>query len=148
MIQGYPDGPVIAASSLPYPLRVLTHTLETVVERTDSGKPVAWFPVNLRRVATHPSGRTWAAETANHFGQTGNIGWQLAGVGQQRTQPVRPCVSHGRRGATYQTHQRLSRQRHNARGQGVAWLSRAVWFDRVELTHSRCVPPARRSRTR
>jgi hypothetical protein len=35
--------------------------------RADNGKRVAWFPVSLNPIATHPSGRTWAGDAANYL---------------------------------------------------------------------------------
>ena len=57
------DAWAIATGSRGFPLRVLPRGLETVVERADSGKSVAWFPENVKSIATHPSGslcdRAW-----------------------------------------------------------------------------------------
>jgi hypothetical protein len=59
--------PATADDSQVFPLRVLAYRLETAVERADSGKPVAWFPINFRCIATHPSGGTWAGSAANYL---------------------------------------------------------------------------------
>ena len=61
------DAWAIATGSRGFPLRVLPRGLETVVERADSGKSVAWFPENLKSIATHPSGRTWAGAVASYL---------------------------------------------------------------------------------
>lgn len=47
-----------------------------------------------------------------------DVGLNLADVGNQSTQAVWSLVAHGSRGAAHQAHQRLSRQRDNAGGQG------------------------------
>lgn len=41
--------------------------LETVIERADNGKAVAWFPAALTTIVTHSSGRTWAGALANYL---------------------------------------------------------------------------------
>ncbi len=67
VIQGHGDWPAIAAGSQQFPLRALVRGLETVVERSDNGEPVAWFPVDFGWIATHPSGRTWASTAVNYL---------------------------------------------------------------------------------
>ncbi len=46
--------------------RALALESETAVEPTAGGGPVAWFPVRLENITTHPSGRSWAGANANH----------------------------------------------------------------------------------
>jgi WD40 repeat protein len=67
VIQGSGDVRAIAAGSQVFPLRALARGLETVVERADSGKPVASFPVSLDEIVTHPSGRIWAGVVGNYL---------------------------------------------------------------------------------
>ena len=56
----------IAAGPQAFPLSARAPGLETAVERADSGKPVAWFPVWLKDIVTHPSGHAWAS-AANSY---------------------------------------------------------------------------------
>jgi WD40 repeat protein len=67
VIQGSGDVQAIAAGSQRFPLRALARGLDTVIERADSGKPVAWFPVNLNAIVTHPSDRIWAGSAGNYL---------------------------------------------------------------------------------
>jgi len=67
VIQGSGDVRAIAAGSQAFPLQALDRGPETVVERADSGELVAWFPVCLNKIVTHPSGRTWAGAAANYL---------------------------------------------------------------------------------
>jgi hypothetical protein len=60
MIQGCTEVLEVAAGSQRFPLRALACGLECAVERADSRKTIAWFPVCLEHVVTHTSGRTWA----------------------------------------------------------------------------------------
>jgi hypothetical protein len=46
------------------PWQATPSQLETVIESTASGKAVAWFPLALRSLAAHPSGRAWAGASA------------------------------------------------------------------------------------
>ena len=41
--------------------------LETVIERASDGQAIAWFPVALEHIATHPSGRVWAGSAGNRL---------------------------------------------------------------------------------
>jgi WD40 repeat protein len=56
VIQGFLDVRAIAAGSQPCPLRLSNRSLECAFERADSGKPVAWFPMDLEHIVTHSSG--------------------------------------------------------------------------------------------
>jgi WD40 repeat protein len=57
----------IAAESRSYPYRTRNYDLETVIETASNGDPIAWFPVDLLHIATHPSGRDWAGVVASHL---------------------------------------------------------------------------------
>ena len=54
------DVVAIAAGDAAYPWRALALGLETVIRPASGGQAVAWFPVALESIATHPSGRLWA----------------------------------------------------------------------------------------
>jgi hypothetical protein len=41
--------------------------LETVIESTATGEAIAWFPIALESITTHPSGRTWAGSDGNYL---------------------------------------------------------------------------------
>ncbi len=41
--------------------------LETVVKASATGQAVAWFPLALDHLATHPSGRTWAGGAGSYL---------------------------------------------------------------------------------
>jgi WD40 repeat protein len=43
-----------------FPWRALSRDLETAIEPTAGGDPIAWFPADLQCITTHPSGRAWA----------------------------------------------------------------------------------------
>jgi WD40 repeat protein len=66
VIEGKGDVAAIAAGWCNKRWRALSRGLETVMESTETGEPVAWFPVPLSSIATHPSGRAWAGANANH----------------------------------------------------------------------------------
>jgi WD40 repeat protein len=67
IIEGSGDVKAIAAGASKFPLRAIARVHETVIERTEDGKPIAWFPIVLAHIITHPSGRTWAGAVANHL---------------------------------------------------------------------------------
>ena len=67
VIEGSGDVQVIAAGASKFPLRAIACVHETIIERTEDGKPVAWFPIALKHIVTHPAGRTWAGAVANHL---------------------------------------------------------------------------------
>jgi hypothetical protein len=54
------DDVAIAAGYPAFPWRAMRRGLETGVEPTVGGEPIAWFPWELFLIATHPSGRIWA----------------------------------------------------------------------------------------
>ena len=65
------DGPVdvgeIAAGPQAFPLRALAQDLKTVVERAETSKPVASFPIELCHIVTHPCGRIWAGAAGSYL---------------------------------------------------------------------------------
>lgn len=63
VIQGRGDVTSIAAG---LPWRALVRGLVTVIEARDDATPIAWFPVALTHVTTHPSGRIWAGITFDY----------------------------------------------------------------------------------
>ncbi len=68
VVQGGGDvKPVAPGVSATLPLRAIARGHETVIERVEDGKPVAWFPIALAHIVTHPSGPTWAGAAANHL---------------------------------------------------------------------------------
>ena len=60
------DAGAIVAGPASYPYRLISRGLESLVESATTGETIAWFPVALSRITTHPSGRKWAARHANH----------------------------------------------------------------------------------
>jgi WD40 repeat protein len=67
VLTGEADIEAVAAGIAKYPLRAVARHGETVIEQAADGKPVAWFPIALGHIITHPSGRTWAGAAANHL---------------------------------------------------------------------------------
>ena len=63
VIRGSGDVLAIALGLQVFPLRMLPRGVETVVERADKGKSVAWFPESVEHIVAHPSGCTWAGVT-------------------------------------------------------------------------------------
>jgi WD40 repeat protein len=63
--KGIRDVTALAAAAQLVPWQIVNRELETVFEM-EAGLPIAWFPLPLVHVATHPSGRTWAGNAANH----------------------------------------------------------------------------------
>ncbi len=57
----------IAAGASEFPLRALSRGQETIVEQAKDGKPMAWFPMPLQSIVTHPSGRDWAGSEDKHL---------------------------------------------------------------------------------
>ena len=68
VVQGGGDvKPIATGVSIKLPLRAIARVHETVIERTEDGKPVAWFPIALGHIVPNPSGGTWAGAVANHL---------------------------------------------------------------------------------
>ena len=59
--------PIATGVSMKLPLRAAVRVHETVIEQAEDGMPIAWFPIALAHIVTHPSGRTWAGAVANHL---------------------------------------------------------------------------------
>jgi WD40 repeat protein/tetratricopeptide (TPR) repeat protein len=70
VIQGITDLTATAGGAKRFPLRAVMHRLETVVEASDTGHPVARFPINFRgqggKLAVHPLGTAWAGCAGSH----------------------------------------------------------------------------------
>jgi WD40 repeat protein len=66
-IPGSRDVRAIAAGDCAIPLLALARNRETVVERAASGVPVAWFPLNLDGLTTHPSRPIWTGVSRNRL---------------------------------------------------------------------------------
>jgi WD40 repeat protein len=85
LIQGIGDVAAIAAGH-GFPWRAMNRGLETVVEESATGKPIAWFPVALDMITTHPSGRCWAGASGNHvylLQFEGGDAWQVSNHARQ-----------------------------------------------------------------
>jgi WD40 repeat protein len=67
VIEGGGDVAAIARGAEAFPWRALCTVHETVIESSAGSEPVAWFPVPLGHIATHPSGRVWAGSVGNHL---------------------------------------------------------------------------------
>jgi WD40 repeat protein len=68
LIQGWGDVAAIAAGApRGMPWRAIRQMKETVIQPAGGGDPVAWFPVALEELATHPSGRAWAGSRGIHL---------------------------------------------------------------------------------
>ena len=66
VIDGTGDVEAIAAGSDQRPYRALERSGETVIEDARTGAPIAVFPIALKHITTHPSGRQWAGAVSNH----------------------------------------------------------------------------------
>jgi len=67
-IEVFPNGGdvgAIAAGPCRFPFRFRANDLESAIEYSD-GMPVAWLPLEPRRVSTNPSAHAWAAATGAH----------------------------------------------------------------------------------
>lgn len=69
-ITGKGDVIAIVAGSQQFPWRAVRHphsrAMETVIESSMSGEPVAWFSSSLYDITAHPSGRTWGGAGGNY----------------------------------------------------------------------------------
>jgi WD40 repeat protein/ribosomal protein L37AE/L43A len=66
VIEGVGDIVAIAGGPTQFPWRAISRGLETVLETPITGEPVAWFPIVLHEIVSHPSGRTWAGKVVNY----------------------------------------------------------------------------------
>jgi WD40 repeat protein len=66
VIQGWGDIAAIAGGATRFPLRALIRGLETVIEASASGQPVARFPIVFGKLIAHPLGRAWAGAAGSH----------------------------------------------------------------------------------
>jgi WD40 repeat protein len=48
------------------PWRASAGELETVIQVTETGTAIAWYPECFRFLCAHPSGRAWAGNVGNH----------------------------------------------------------------------------------
>jgi hypothetical protein len=55
-----------AASAWSSPWRARRSTLESVIEDSSTGQPVAWLPTVVDKIVPHPSGRTWPGAVDNY----------------------------------------------------------------------------------
>jgi len=67
IIEGRGDVVAVAGGAERYPFRALTRSAETAIEDAATGREIAWSPVSLRRVVTHPSGRIWAGASGSYL---------------------------------------------------------------------------------
>jgi len=66
IIEGSGDMKAIAAGVSKFPLRAIARVHATTIEQAEDGKPIAWFPIALAHIVTHPSGRAWAGAVGSH----------------------------------------------------------------------------------
>ena len=60
VIPGEDDVRTITSGPEIFLRRAVGRSLEAVIETVDEGKELAWFPAELRDLATHPTGRMGA----------------------------------------------------------------------------------------
>jgi hypothetical protein len=65
VIEGARYSEAIAADPNHFPWRAVGRRAETVIEPSIGNEAVAWFPINLNHISTHPSGRVWAGSEGN-----------------------------------------------------------------------------------
>jgi WD40 repeat protein len=66
VIPGPGDVYLIAREANESPLRALARGQQTIIEQAGTRQPIAWFPVALPLITTHPDGRNWAGSVGNH----------------------------------------------------------------------------------
>jgi hypothetical protein len=81
IIGGSGDVKAIAAGPSKFPFRGVARVHETVIEQSENGKPVAWFPVPFTHIVTHPFDRTWAGVAGGYLYII-----SLEGIGQSTRQ--------------------------------------------------------------
>ena len=64
-----PQGETLAdiAVTTAHTFRAISRESQTVIETASSGVEVAWFPAQMSRLVTHPSGRSWCGSVFNHL---------------------------------------------------------------------------------
>jgi hypothetical protein len=67
VLSGRADVNAFAGHIGDHPWRAIAHTLETVIEDAATRQPLAWFPLSLDPLATHPSRRAWAGGVADYL---------------------------------------------------------------------------------
>jgi WD40 repeat protein len=67
ILAGDRDVKAVAGGASLFPWHFVTHALESAVESAGTGQPVAWFTPAVNEVASHPSGRLWAAAVGSHL---------------------------------------------------------------------------------
>ena len=60
MLKGKGDVQAVASGSKQSRFRALNGKLDMMIESASRSKPVAWFPVALDNMVTHPTGIAWA----------------------------------------------------------------------------------------
>ena len=63
---GDPGAPGLAAPPSA-PLCALARGPETVIEHAATSEPLAWFPLSLEKITTHPSRPAWAGADASYL---------------------------------------------------------------------------------
>jgi WD40 repeat protein len=66
VVRGTADATAAATGWPAYPWWAVGQRWETRIEPSRGGPAAAWLAGTLHRLATHPSGRVWAATRANH----------------------------------------------------------------------------------
>jgi hypothetical protein len=54
------DWPGIPAGNQSAPLRAMRRGQETIIQRAHGDQSIAWFPIPLNSITSHPNGDTWA----------------------------------------------------------------------------------------
>ncbi|HUS79631.1 MAG TPA: hypothetical protein VM283_00100, partial [Armatimonadota bacterium] len=67
VVEGWGDVEAVAGGAERYPFRALTRGAETAIEDAATGREIAWFPISLSHVVTHPSGRIWAGASSSYL---------------------------------------------------------------------------------
>ena len=65
VMTGLGDVAAIATGATVFPWRAIARGLETVIEDSVTGRPIAWFPVAFGYITSHPSGRQWVGTSRN-----------------------------------------------------------------------------------
>lgn len=57
---------VIAGGPEQFPFRAITQALQSI-DYVKTEQPIAWFPIPLNKISTHPGGRMWAGANTYHM---------------------------------------------------------------------------------